>query len=327
VPFALNPDGAYSIGLKIGRRSTDLVLVDFLGTTRKRIRATHRYPEPAKLLVFLRKGLATLQKEIAGIPHRRVAGLGIATPFELWNWQREAGAPASAMKAWRNFDTQAEVAALCSFPVHLCNDGTAACAAECFFGGNERFRDFLYVFIGSFVGGGVVLNGNVVQGRTGNAGAIGSMPIAEIDDGGVATTRQLIRCASLYTLERRLEDAGVDSSRLWTSSEIWPDFGDALDDWVREAAASLAVLAASAASIIDFEAVVIDGAFPAVVRSRIVAATRKSHAGLDLQGLSPLEIVEGTIGPDARAIGGAALPLIADFARDREVLFRESTVA
>ena len=35
VPFALNPDGAFSLGLKIGRRVNDLVLIDFLGSVRR----------------------------------------------------------------------------------------------------------------------------------------------------------------------------------------------------------------------------------------------------------------------------------------------------
>ena len=50
---------------------------------------------------------------------------------------------------------------------------------------------------------------------------------------------------------------------------------------------------------------------------------RAALAGFDLQGLSPTAIVEGTVGNDARAIGGACLPLLANFARDRDVLFKE----
>src|SRR5262249_34990328 len=34
IPMALNPDGAYFLGLKIGRRSAELVLIDFLGKVR-----------------------------------------------------------------------------------------------------------------------------------------------------------------------------------------------------------------------------------------------------------------------------------------------------
>ena len=45
--------------------------------------------------------------------------------------------------------------------------------------------------------------------------------------------------------------------------------------------------------------------------------------GLDRQGLSPFAVVEGTIGGDARVMGGASVPLIANFAIDRDVLFKE----
>ena len=37
VPMALNPDGAFSIGIKIGRRSLDVLLVDFAAQVRERL--------------------------------------------------------------------------------------------------------------------------------------------------------------------------------------------------------------------------------------------------------------------------------------------------
>ena len=37
VPMALNPDGAFSLGLRIGRRSADLVLMDFVGAIRGQV--------------------------------------------------------------------------------------------------------------------------------------------------------------------------------------------------------------------------------------------------------------------------------------------------
>ena len=66
----------------------------------------------------------------------------------------------------------------------------------------------------------------------------------------------------------------------------------------------------------------IDGEMPATVRDRLTTRTAQVFAGLDRRGLSEVEIVAGSIGADARAIGGAALPLIKNFARDREVLFK-----
>ena len=88
-------------------------------------------------------------------------------------------------------------------------------------------------------------------------------------------------------------------------------------------ASALAYASVAAISVIDFEAIVIDGAMPAYVRDRLTARTTQIFEGLDRRGLSDVEIVAGAVGADARAIGGAALPLIKNFARDREVLLKD----
>jgi hypothetical protein len=83
----------------------------------------------------------------------------------------------------------------------------------------------------------------------------------------------------------------------------------------------------AAISVVDFPSVIVDGAVPAAVRRDIVARTSLRLREFDLQGLSPVDLVEGSIGPRARAIGGACLPLLASFARDREVMFKDSVVS
>lgn len=319
VPFALNPEGALSLGLKIGRRSTDLVLVDFCGVVRERRHAFHAYPLPDALLGFVRQAVGEMSAGLSEEQRGRVAGLGVAMPFELWNWEAELGAPAGAMAGWRAFDVAEEMGALCPWPVMTCNDASSACAAELFLGTGWRFRDFLYVFIGSFIGGGVVLNGSLFPGRTGNAGAIGSFPV-----GGGRPRKQLIRVASLRGLEAEVTAAGFEAAPIYRTTEAWPDYGTVLERWIERTAGHLAELAVAATSIIDFEAVVIDGAFPAAVRARLVERTATALHRFDGQGLSPVTIGAGSVGSDARAIGGAALPLLANFARDRDVLFKDA---
>ena len=322
IPMSLDPEGAYSFGLKIGRRSADLVLIDFSGAVRRRAHRTFAFPTPALILDFVQAELIGLADALTDAQRRRVAGLGVALPFQLWTWEAEIGAPPGAMDAWRSFDVEREIAGVCPYAVTLCNDATAACAAEFFFGRGWRHRDFLYFFIGAFLGGGVVLDGALWPGRTGNAGALGSMPVVAMSDGGGAP--QLIACASIYQLERRLERAGVDASSIWATPDAWADFGPHLNDWIEELASALAYACAAAISVIDFEAIVIDGAMPTAVRDRLTARTADVFAGLDRRGLSDVDIVPGTIGADARAIGGAALPLIRNFGRDREVLLKDA---
>jgi predicted NBD/HSP70 family sugar kinase len=322
IPMSLDPDGAYSFGFKIGRRSCDLVLIDFRGAIRQRAHRAYAFPTPSRILDFLQASMPALSASLTPAQKQRVAGLGVAAPFQLWNWEAEIGAPPGAMNAWRHFDAENEIAAVCPYPTTLCNDATAACAAEFFFGRWWRHRDFLYVFVGEFLGGGLVLDNALRPGRTGNAGALGSMPImAKSVGGGVP---QLIACASIYQLERRIEAAGIDASSIWATPDSWDEFGPQLDEWIEEAASALAYASVAAISVIDFGAIVIDGEMPATVRDRLTARTAQCFAALDRRGLSEVEIVSGGIGADARAIGGAALPLIKSFARDREVLFKDS---
>jgi len=320
VPFTLNPDGAYSIGLKVGRRSGELMLMDLTGAVKMSVHKTYRYPATGEVLAFVTGGLEELTADLSKRQRDRISGLGIAAPFELWNWEEEVGAPHAVLEAWRDFDLQKEISALCGWPVHFCNDASAACAAELFFGKGRSFRDFAYFYIGFFVGGGVVLNGSLYQGHTGNAGAMAPLPVPSAKG-----TEQLIRHASLYVLERALAAGGKDPLWLSRNRASWAGAGVALDRWIGETAASLAHAALACASVIDFEAVIIDGALPADIRARLVEEVRRHFAALDSRGIAPLEILEGSIGHDARAMGAASLPLFANFMIDRDILFKETT--
>ena len=154
----------------------------------------------------------------------------------------------------------------------------SACAAELTFGAGASYRDFAYFYVGTFIGGGIVLNGSLFPGRSGNAGALGSMPIMRREPNGDASLQQLIRTASIYRLERRLIAAGRRGTDIWLSPDDWSNFAEPLDVWISEAAEALAQAITSLLAVIDFEAIVIDGAFPADVRARLVAQTRAQRA-------------------------------------------------
>jgi hypothetical protein len=66
---------------------------------------------------------------------------------------------------------------------------------------------------------------------------------------------------------------------------------------------------------------------PVGVRQSLCLLVSAELEKLDRRGLSDVRVLAGAVGPDARAIGGAALPLIKNFARDRDVLFKEPTAA
>lgn len=318
-PMRLNPDAVYSFGVKIGRRSAELAVMDFVGQVRLQIRRIYAYPMPDDIVSFIIGGIAELEGQMTDEQRQRIAGIGVATPFELWNWAAEVGAPQEDMDRWRGVDLQREVSRRVSHPVFLQNDATSACAAELVFGLGQRYPDFIYLFIGSFIGGGVVLNSALFSGRTGTAGAIGPLPVQGRD----GRTVQLLKIASIFVLENHLRARGIDPRPLWYSPDDWVDFGEQLETWIQDAAAALAQALIAAASVIDFSAAVIDGGFPAWVRRRIVIATRAALDRHDLQGVIMPEILEGEAGSQARTIGAASLPLFARYLLDQNVLFKE----
>lgn len=307
VPMLLNPDGALSLGLKIGRRSADLVLMDFMGGVRARVRETYAYPQPTKVLAFVKRGTATLTDALEPSTRGRIAGLGVAMPFELWNWAEALKVPAQHMADWRSFDVVAEVAAVCGLPVFLQNDGSAACGAEYLFGHGRAAGNYGYFFIGYFVGGGLVLDGRLVTGPTGNAGAFGTIRVAGPD----GRRQPLLDCASMWVLEQAVARAGGAASDLWENPMDWSGIGPALQTWVAQTAEYLSEAILSACSVLDFETIIVDGNMPGDVRATLVEATTAALAAQDMAGIRPFRLLAGSLGYDAQVLGGATLPIMA----------------
>mgnify|MGYP003666042920 CR=1 FL=1 len=319
VPMGLAAEGAFFLGLKVGRRSLDMILTDFLGQIISRVHLTHRIPTPDSVVRFANDAIGQLLEQLSPEHRDRVAGLGIAIPFRLWDWADALGVRSADMADWRDRDIAEDIGDKWSFPVYLKNDASAACGAELVFGNQDRPPDFLYFFIGFFVGGGLVLDNALYTGRTGNAGAVGSLPINTT----TGDRRQLIDVASLATLERVLVEAGTAPDTIWESSRTWSVPEAHCEKWIAEAAEGLASAITSSACLIDFECVVIDGWLPPPVRAELVAQvesclTRNRVAGIDLP-----EVRGGTIGGEARALGAASLPLSNRFLVDRNAFLKE----
>ena len=309
IPMDLNPDGVLSLGLKVGRRSADLLLLDFTGQVRAQVHTSYAYPMPEAVFGFLEDGLATLLSDLDDSARARLCGIGIGVPFELWKWHDLVGAPAETFKSWKGIDFAQEVARFSTLPVFVVNDATAACRAEHLFGRGREFSDYAYFFIGSFVGGGVVLNGTVFEGNQGNAGALGSMR----STGPSGESRQLIDVASIHLLEGRLIEAGVNPEVLWQHPQDWSALSRYVDPWIGETAQELAKASLSICAVIDFEAILIDGAFPEVVRVELVERIQRYLVNQDKRGLVPPQIGAGSVGENARAIGAASSPIFTQF--------------
>jgi len=307
IPFGLNASGAYGLGLKVGRRSFDITLLDLCGNVISTVHEKIPYPEVDHFLSFAVRAYAAVTRALCDDEKQKIRGIGVAMPFEVWRWAEEAGAPKDVLSQWQNVDLAACLSTALSLPVYISNDATAACTAELSFGNAAALSNFLYIFVSTFVGGGIVLNNAVFAGTSGNAGAVGSLPFAS-ENGD-----QLINQSSLYLLEAQLTDAGFDGQQIYNTPDYWPIADSVITSWVERAAAGLAFSAQCATGLLDIEGIVIDGAMPDDVKKSLVEHTAAILHNTDMKGLSIPHVIKGTVGSKAQSIGSANLPLLANY--------------
>lgn len=304
VPVALDPDGVNALGLSIGRRSAELVLVDFLGTPKETIRTTYDYPDIDQVFQFLKNGIATIFEKHP-LAQARVTGIGIARPSKLWEWLGVVNAPEAAMRKWQELDLEKAIVQATGLEAFIENDGTSACVAEHLLGRGSEFSDFAYIFMGAFIGGGLVLNGKVFSGRTGNAAPFGPLPVPD----GAGGTTELLNVASLHVLESAATKQGIDPSTLRIEGDDWSGYEGILAPWLSQTSKYLAIASAAIISVVEVETILIDGAMPSSVRHALTDLTRLEFANLDLAVIESPRIEEASVGQGARSLGAALLPI------------------
>lgn len=319
VPYSLNPDAAYSFGLKVDHRTADVAMVNFVGEVIGFERIGFDYPTPGEIMAFAKSAIARLRRKHKGGGGDRIAGLGIASPFYQWNWNDDADQVAGRIDAWKQIDIRAELDRVFDWPVYLFNDATVSAAAELMFGAGATCADYLYAYVGYFLGGGIVLDHHLFPGRNRLAGALGSVPVPAA--GSRSGTLPLRDVASLRSLASRL--SGGDDSRIWSSPEDWGDLSPPVTEWIDDVSDGLAHATKAAVALLDVDNLVLDGAFPAAVRKEIAKATRRKLARALADRPEPFSVLEGKFGHLAPSIGGASIPLLVSYSNDKELLFKE----
>ncbi|MNT68247.1 hypothetical protein D3C72_2064620 [compost metagenome] len=119
----------------------------------------------------------------------------------------------------------------------------------------------------------------------------------------------MIDTASIHLLEARLAENGHDPAALWEQPQDWERFSRFVEPWIGRTAQELARASLSVCAVIDFEAILIDGAFPAAVKQELVERTRRYLVNQDMRGLIAPQVEAAAVGFNARAIGAATTPL------------------
>lgn len=322
VPLTLNPNGAFAIGIKVGRRSADWLLVDFAGQVRLRHSLDYVFPDASTLLPAMAQHMQTLSDELGDLRDRLV-GVGVAAPFQLGGWHRMLGLSDEQSEEWNQIDLRAQVQSMTDVPVSFAKDTSAACVAELVQGRGRDLKNFLYLFVDTFVGGGLVINSHLHGGVHGNAGAVASLPMSLAHASAQATPpEQLIRLASLWELEQRFTAHGLNPHAAYDERALQPPFAEETQGWIDNAANALAHTVVSGTAFLDIDAVVVDGSFSRALLAQLIAATQTALQRYNWEGLWNANVIAGVVGPDARALGGALMPLHANFAPDQDLFLK-----
>jgi len=325
--YGIAPEGAFSIGLHLGRRSLDAVLVEFSGSFRASETHEYEFPEP-ELVRRIVGGVITRMRKGLGEQAARLIGVGVAAPYFLGGWERELGFPPEVSARWREVDLTTFFTEVNGLPLFIENDASAAAAAELVFGAGTRYRDFIHLSINTMIGGGLIIDGVLQTGVNGNAAAYGPMPVTPSRLSSVSPPTGpfeiLLRRASVYGLINHLRASGVAIKRVRELDPMPPEARVPVNEWQEDCADALAQAIIATISVVDVEAIVIDGLLPRALLQDTVSRVQRRFAELVPAGLIAPEIVAGTTGPRASAIGAGILPIYSMFAPDSAVLTKKA---
>ena len=160
---------SYSIGIDIGGTNTDIGLVSADGrcVARKNLPTKQYFDAELYVADICRKITEMMEEQqVASID-----GIGIAAP--MGNYYTGCIDNATNLNFRGVTDLNALVHKHLDIPVTVSNDANAAAYGELVYGGAKGMKSFITFTLGTGVGSGIVIDGKLVHGKTGNAGELG----------------------------------------------------------------------------------------------------------------------------------------------------------
>lgn len=306
--YKINGENGFTIGVEIGRTRLNCALLDFNGNVLATQSSQVNFPEPAMVLSGIAAFADATLRTLSPAQRTSFVGIGIAMPWFIGEWRDEIGLTPDQGLSWSAPDLEDRFRSGLASPVMFENDGNSGALAEMLCGAGVDHENFLYIHIGTFVGGGLVLRGQVEEGRNGNAAALASMPVPGRNGSG---RDFLLHRASLYAFESAM---GV-SKAVHVNAE-----------WLDGCADALAFVILGTNSLLDLDAVILGGALPPeTLRELIGKISRIVESGSPPDFFKPA-IISGRIGADAPAIGAGLLPLHATYSPNLKSLLKSPTI-
>lgn len=323
VPYVVNPEGAYSIGVQFNQHELDAVLVNLSGAIVGRAAVAVDRPNPSDAIAPLRQVIAVL-RETTDFDWQRLLGMGVAIPGPFGVEGLSAVGP-TTLPGWQDLSVGSQLTRALGLHVIVANDATAAAIGERLYGAGSAQRSFVYVYIGDGLGAGLFLNGQVFDGFANNAGEMGHMVL---ERGGRACYCGNHGCLERYvSLLAAYEASGLENPAQATPADLLRllEQGDAkLDAWFDEAAVYLRQAVNILECMLDVETIIVGGLLPRPVLEQLMARLNPLYTSVSSSANRPFPRLQmGVVGTDIAALGAAALPIFNELNPSMDALLKK----
>lgn len=162
----------WSIGVDLGGTKIEAALVNSQGHIEKKLRVL---TDVAAGPEGIAKQIIKLTKELERGAPSKFCGIGIGVPGQIEaDTQMVRFAP---NLKWKNVDLKKQLSTKTDLPIFLDNDVRVATRGEWLFGAGKGINNFVALFLGTGIGGGIVANGQLMTGCTNSAGELGHMTV------------------------------------------------------------------------------------------------------------------------------------------------------
>ena len=325
----INPRAAYSIGLDFDKDHLTGVLVDLNGTIHQRISMELDFPSPDEAMELM----VSLVEELIGrqdLDRDFIWGVGLGLPGPLGVFEEKVVTNVvnpNAFPGWTNVPVAKTLEKRLDMPIFMENNASAAAAGERWYGEGRHIRNFFYLFFGSGLGSGLIINGRLFEGHTGNAGEIGLIPTESGSDTATGTDKPHLGVFfNIPRLFRQLNEEGLSISRLSELHDAFVNNNAILLAWIEAGIQQLAPFLLAIEYTLDPEAVFLGGRYPQPIinhmRDRL--ETVLSELRVDRNMRSP-KLYCAAAGEDAAALGVATLPIYHYFAPSLQKLMKKTS--
>lgn len=167
--------GKYAFGVDIGGTTVKIGLFDREGCVLDKWEIpTVKDNEGASILPDVAQSLLDKMKE-KSIEQDDLVGIGVGAPGAVDRNGMLVGGAVNL--GWKPFHIPKALSAYIDVPVKAVNDANAAAFGEMWQGGGKGCANMVAVTLGTGVGGGIIVNGNILTGASGGGGEIGHIHI------------------------------------------------------------------------------------------------------------------------------------------------------